>query len=365
MDNPRRNADVISGTHFSLDICRRCYQRGLFQITAAGLPCHGILAVINDIQGHDAVLLSAVFYKQGNIYEILDGIRVGDRYEYLFFLFSAMMFGGNSGTVRNGESAAGPFGLYSADDAGDENHHYRAVEHIVIEKSLPVLHYDFMPDEHGGKSCGRLGIAEPENHLSLIGRHPVNLLGQPCRQPFAQSRSDSHHNSDLQSRPSRHETADIHNHSHSYQEIRYEKGVPDKFKSGHKGGDLRNQRVEHHAHKEGAEYSLHAGKRDETAAEEHKGKHKDELHYGVIILAEEQPPYLREHKYNHQGYQRDLQSELHPINRSGRAVEKSADKSKDDKGQSHRDGCPPYGNGDTPLPGQAVAAHNRICYERV
>ena len=290
MDNARGHIHVIAAHHVRPDIGRRGYHgRPLQALAPHGFPGFGAPAVIYDIQGDYAFPALRVPYHQGEVDQVLYSVRVGHRYEEPLLLLLPVLLGRGRRVLVHGETAGCALGLYRAYHASEQNHYDSPVQHIVVQEALPVFEDYLMPYQHRGKGGRRLGVAQAEHHLALVPGHPVYLLREEGSQPFAEGGHHSHHYRHLHRLSPGHKATQVYDHPDTYQEIRDEQRVADKLQAVHQRGDLRHELVEHHPHKERPQDALHPGERHQSAPEEHKRQHEDELHHSVIVLAEEPP----------------------------------------------------------------------------
>ena len=81
--------------------------------------------------------------------------------------------------------------------------------------------------------------------------------------------------------------AKIDEHAHTDEEIGNEDGVADELDAVHQRRKSRNIAVKNKAGKERTEYSFEPNGRRNGRTKEENGHHKDELHHGIAVSAQE------------------------------------------------------------------------------
>ncbi len=323
----------------------------------------GLVIVVDDIERDQFVFLAWVFDDECEVHQFVDGLRVGNRYQELFFFFRFVLV--QQYFLFDGDAAGGAFGGKGADDTGKENHDYGAVQHIVVEQALAVFHDNAVPDKDGGKGGGCLCITQPEHHVAFFGFHVVDLLGNPCGNPFAGGCHDGHYYRHFQRFSACEEAADVNDHAYSDQEVRDEEGVADKFQTVHQGGHVRHEAVQHQSGEECAEDTFHPHKLHQSAAEKHHREHEDKLHHAVFVFPEEPATDAGEEENDEESQKDYFQQQEHPVQAVDVSFVHASDDGEYQKRQGYRDGGSADGDAHTPQARQAVAAYDGVGDQRV
>ena len=124
-----------------------------------------------------------------------------------------------------------------------------------------------------------------------------------------------------------------------------------------------DQPVQHQPRKECAKDTLHSYKFHQPCPQEYHGKHKDELHYIIIVPTEEPTTDTGEKIHDQSAKENDFDHQPYPKQSTGFSLKHTTyyGQHQQRKCISHR--CTSYGNTDTPMSGYTIPDNNGICYQ--
>ena len=157
----------------------------------------------------------------------------------------------------------------------------------------------------------------------------------------------------------------INQHPHPNQEVRNEQRITYKLQMIHQRRDMRNKPIHHQPCKESTENTFHPDKFHQSRSQEHHGKHKDELHYIVVIPTEKPTADAGEEIHNQSTQKDNLNDQPHPEQPVRFALEHTSYHSQHQQSQCIRYRRTSHRNAHTTMPGHTIPDNDRICHQRM
>ena len=319
--------------------------------------------VEHHVQGGDGVVGVLRAEHEGERHEGPHGVGVAQRHEYARREV-AVGLGGCHALLQH-EVARRALGDERAHHARHEDEEHGAVEHVLVEQVGAVGQEYAVAHQRHGQGGGGTRAAQAEEEVALEARHFIHQLCAPRGQPFAAKPHYHHDGGHEHGTRVADERAEVDDHAHADEEVGNEKGVAHKLDVAHEGRGGGYEPVEHDAHKEGAEYALHAHELHEAGAEEHQREHEDVLHHAVVVAAEETAAYARKHVDDDGAEQHHLDHQPHPVEAGDVLLEHAAHHGQHEQCEGVGHNGAAHRNAHTRHAGEAVAQHNGIGYKRV
>ena len=210
-----------------------------------------------------------------------------------------------------------------------------------------------------------MGITQAEKHLTRSCRHAIDFLRNPCSQPLGSRSHNEHHHHDLDGIASGKQGAQVDEHPHPYQEVRYEEGIAHKFSSIHQRRNVRNEAVQHQSGQECPEDAFESGQFGQGCTEENECQHEDVLHDIVLVLAEEPTGKAGENQEHKSTIAHALAYKPYPRTRIELTPIHARDTRQHEQGHRKGKHGTPDGYGHRRMPRHAIAPHNGVCHQGV
>ena len=322
------------------------------QLPSPLLVVQPLLVVVYHVERHHAPVERAVAHEVGHFHQ--QARRFGVFHGYHDFLVVGHLFLGHGALLFQGHFLGGAFRAERAEYAGDQYEDDGAVEHVVVEQSLPVGQENAVSHQHGRQRGACLRRAKAEYHVALQCPHAQQLLGKKGSYPLGGERHHDHHRGHVERLHAPEEQVDVDEHAHAYQEIRDEEGVAHELQVVHQGRHVGHVAIDHQSHEEGAQQSLHAYQLHHDGPQEREGQHEDELVDVVLVVVEEIAGDAGEEIDDDEEDRRHLQEKHEPELTRDVSLEVSAHHGQHQERQRVGDGRGSHGDGHAALAGKAI-----------
>ena len=129
-------------------------------------------------------------------------------------------------------------GHEGGDDTGDEDHHYDAIEHIVVDEVLTGSHLHTHTYHNHGDGSGGVGRGKAEHHVAVGLGQPEEQAGKIGGDGLAESTEESDEEYDPKDVGTFSQGTDVDEHADTDEEIWDEERIADELDAVHERGHV-------------------------------------------------------------------------------------------------------------------------------